>query len=74
MREWSRRGEMMYDVRLVGGASKEVSGFGKGSLTGSAKVVKAKQSYPRRKPQPLHIFYSPASIYLDFPLDIVPNL
>lgn len=50
MREWSRRGEMMYDVRLVGGASKEVSGFGKGSLTGSAKVVKAKQSYPRRKP------------------------
>jgi hypothetical protein len=49
-REWSRRGEMMFDVLLVGGISKEVSGFGKGSLTGPAKVVKAMQLYPRRKP------------------------
>lgn len=50
IRMYSRGGEMIHDVRLVGGASKEVSESGKGSLAPSAKAVKAKQLYLRREP------------------------
>lgn len=42
VREFSKRGKMLYEVRLSDGSAKQVSVLGKGSLSGTSAGVKAK--------------------------------
>jgi hypothetical protein len=42
VREFSKRGNMLYEVRLSDGSTKQVSVLGKGSLSGTSAGVKAK--------------------------------
>jgi hypothetical protein len=70
IREFSRKGEVWYDVRLFGGGTRQVSAHGKGGFAKPFTLVKAAQWRQLRRKVPSYISPGLSLLYLYSPLDL----